>query len=291
MKSINYYIRMYDAKHRIPRPRTAPHLPSHLAAVDYLGTLLSVAVLCLMSCAACLFVAYGVRNFGFEPPVSSYLHCLAALVALAGPVESGRLWIPYYRVSERSTHGSAQWATYEDLRDRGLARKGSSGAQQGDLYICKLQTGEDVFLPLDRVMSGLAILGPQGSGKSDTILYNMILNWAKTGSAVILDPKGELYAKTAMEFQTAYRFDLDDATKSDRWDFVRACRGNAQYAFQCASIILGVGGHGNRQTGNNEKFWERSETAALTAILLHLAEVHQEWACASEIPKFISDHD
>lgn len=291
LKSLNYYVRMYDARYGIPRPRTSPHLPAHLAAVEFLSTFFTVLLLFAASCAACYLLVRGVWNFEFQSPVKDLLYLVAALVVIVGPCESGRLWLPYYRISERSTHGTAQWATFEDLRDRGLARKSGEAANAGDLYVCKLQSGEDVLLPLDRVMSGVGIVGPQGSGKSDTILYNMIKHWASTGSAVILDPKGELYAKTAMLFKTSYRFDLDDATKSDRWDFVRTCKGNAQYAYLCASIILGIGGHGNKSTGNNEKFWERSETAALTAILLHLAEVYGDYACASQIPEFISDHE
>jgi hypothetical protein len=53
---------------------------------------------------------------------------------------------------------------------------------------------------------------------------------ADTGYAttIVLDPKGELFEQTASDYRDMYRLDLIDPTRSDYWNFLRDCKGNAQ---------------------------------------------------------------
>lgn len=277
-KSFNDRLRARDGRRRIPRPKTSPHLPAHLALLALMQVATMIAFKCLMSFAASYLIFKATLNFQLGSTYSIVGYVLAFLAGCVGPSESGRYIYPYTRLSERTTHGSAQWATPEDMHDFGLARKPGEATEVGDLYLGKLSNGDDFLLPLDQVMSHICVVGPPGSGKSDSIIYNMLVRWATSGAVIVLDPKGELYAKTGMHFKNVYRFDLEDPDLSDRWDFVNACRGNASFAHEVASMILGVGG--TKKAEGTTKFWDRSETAALTAVLLHLSEKYENASAA-----------
>jgi type IV secretory pathway TraG/TraD family ATPase VirD4 len=137
-------------------------------------------------------------------------------------------------------------------------------------------------------MRHIGIFGPPGSGKSATFLMSFIRDWAKTGSVIVLDPKGELYAQTAAEYKTVYRLDLQDPTFSNPWNFVPHCKGNAEFAHEVASIIIGL--DETRHASDSEKFWQVSEIAALTAILLHLPQV-EKYPIPARINEFIATRD
>jgi hypothetical protein len=68
---------------------------------------------------------------------------------------------------------------------------------------------------------------------------SMAKDWARNGSAIFLDPKGELFKYTARNFRRVYRLDLADPRMSDRWNFVPACRGDAELSHEIASIVVG----------------------------------------------------
>ncbi|MEK6409615.1 MAG: type IV secretory system conjugative DNA transfer family protein [Acidobacteriota bacterium] len=62
-----------------------------------------------------------------------------------------------------------------------------------------------------------------------------------------------------------------DPSRSDCWNFLPHCKGNAELAHQIASIIIGFS-PSNKGT-DTEDFWRNSEIAALAAILLHLPQI------------------
>ncbi len=130
----------------------------------------------------------------------------------------------------------------------------------------------DVVLNRAQTMCHLALFGPPGSGKSATFFMTWLRAWATTGSTIVLDPKGELYEQTSYCFERVYRIDLQHPERSDRWNFVPACKHNAELAHEAAAIILHVDQHKNSSA---DPFWKEAETAALTAIILHLANWHE----------------
>jgi hypothetical protein len=87
----------------------------------------------------------------------------------------------------------------------------------------------------------------------------------------VLDPKGELYDQTAYLFRNVYRIDLQTPGRSDRWNFLPDCGGNAEFAHKVASMILDSE-QSRRSTA--DPFWKEAEKAALTAILLQLNQLH-----------------
>jgi type IV secretion system protein VirD4 len=126
------------------------------------------------------------------------------------------------------------------------------------------------------------MFGPTGSGKSKTFFIAMIRAILDKSSCLVYDPKGELFAQTAGSAQRLYRLDLNDPSKSDRWNFVPKCRKDPAFACQIAGMMLGIE---SRRKTNADPFWGDAEQIALTAILLHIAEVYREKA----IPAFAAD--
>lgn len=277
--------RDYDAEHRIARPSTSPHLPPHLAALTRWATVTRslVDAAAGLACFALMMVA--THNFGLEGDLFKCGFGLGFVFMILGFGTAGSNFLPYTRMFERATHGSAQWATPEELRDVGLARPAGSPCQPGDLVLGTLHNGDEFFFPLEQVMSHGCVVGPPGSGKSVSMIYNALLSWAESGSVIVLDPKGELFGMTSMHYRNVYRFDLSDPSLSDRWDFVEACRDDAEFSDEAATLVLGVAS--TKKTEGNQKFWDRSETAGLTAILLHLAETFPQPA-ARMISEFIA---
>ena len=98
----------------------------------------------------------------------------------------------------------------------------------------------------------------------------------------VYDPKGELFAQTAGSAKRLFRLDLNDPAKSDRWNFVPKCRNDPAFACQIAGMMIGIE---NRRQTNADPFWGDAEQIALTAILLHIAEVYRKKA----IPAFAAD--
>ena len=196
-------------------------------------------------------------------------------IALAGPLisllEVVQLPLPYFQLFQRSTYGTARWADARLLEDLNLARRKSEPIKAGELLLGGLGRDYDVVLNAAQAMCHLALFGPPGSGKSATFFMTWLRAWSVTGSAIVLDPKGELYDQTAYRFENVYRIDLQDPEHSDRWNFLPSCCHNAELAHEAASIILHVDMNKNSSA---DPFWKEAETAALTAIILHLAQWH-----------------
>jgi type IV secretory pathway TraG/TraD family ATPase VirD4 len=110
-------------------------------------------------------------------------------------------------------------------------------------------------------------------------------DWAKRGSTVVLDPKGELFEQTASHYQQVYRLDLIDPTRSDYWNFIPDCERDAQLAHQTAALI--IDSDGTRSHSVAKRAWRDIEIDTLTAILLHLPHIVDQPTPAM-ISEFIS---
>jgi type IV secretion system protein VirD4 len=81
------------------------------------------------------------------------------------------------------TDGRARFATYGELKQRGMDKPG--------LFLGSLD-GNDIFYPGE---THLLTIAPPGAGKGTCIVVPNLLLYA--GSMIVTDPKGELYAITA----------------------------------------------------------------------------------------------
>jgi type IV secretory pathway TraG/TraD family ATPase VirD4 len=286
--SLDKSLKRIDARYRIPRPADALHLDSFQAAArlmrDISQGLLLVA--CGITTACLLWhLANVLLRVGVE--IHDYMLIAMPLALLISVAEAMSLALPYYRLTQRLTHGSARWADVKTLKDLKLAYDKRGLLPPGALRIGRLTRRYDLALPLNQVLRHAAIFGPPGAGKSASFFMSIARDWARHGSAIFLDPKGELYAYTARHFKRVYRLDLADPKYSDRWNFVPACKGDAELAHEVASIIVG---YDPNKHVNYDPFWQQAETALATALLLHLPQI-AEYATPAHIAEFIADRD
>lgn len=276
-------IERFDAAHGIPRKANEQYLPSYNAfwhwAADigkggfYVFVGFVEVVMCLL--AGWFLDMPGLINLAFR--------AMAFCCICGGFVDAYSL-LRDYRIRHMSTaHGSARWANAKDLvrcglmnRVRGLPLPANS------LPIATAFGRRNVFLPPNQWLRHFVMFGPTGSGKSKTFFISMIRAILGRSSCLVYDPKGELFAQTVGSAKKAFRLDLNDPTKSDRWNFIPKCRNDPAFACQVAGMMIGIE---SRRKTNADPFWGDAEQIALTAILLHIAEVYRERA----IPAFAAD--
>lgn len=276
-------IEKFDASFGIPRKANEQYLPSYQAFWKWsadIGRALFFLILGVIGAGLSLFAGWLLAASG---PITLVFWAMGMLCLAAGLVDAYSLvWA--YRLREMSTaHGSARWAKASDLvrcglmnRIRGLPMPANS------LPIAKAFGGRDVFLPPSQWLRHFVMFGPTGSGKSKTFFMSMIRAVLGQSSCLVYDPKGELCEQTAGFAGRIFRLDLNNPAKSDRWNFVPKCRNDPSFACQVAGMMLGIE---NRRKTNADPFWGDAEQIALTAILLHLAEVYREMA----VPAFAAD--
>jgi type IV secretory pathway TraG/TraD family ATPase VirD4 len=260
-------IEHYDAEHGIPRPADAEHLPPYHAFLRCVRVGVEMVVLITCGVLSTVFLWQGAGYLGVTGQVwlmfiSGMMMCLFLAIA-----EALQLTISYYRFKQRLTFGTARWAGESYLRNAKLAKRADEELTRGAIRIGKLKKKHDLILPVDEWLRHLVIWGPPGSGKSKTFLMNILRDVARGGSALVLDPKAELFQQTAHHFKRVYRLDLANPAQSDRWNFIPQCKDNPEFAHQMAATMIGI--EGTRHTVA-DPFWGEAELVALTAILLEL---------------------
>jgi type IV secretory pathway TraG/TraD family ATPase VirD4 len=269
--SLDQFFKRIDARYRIPRPANALHLDAYQAGFRLLRDVAEGLALVASGFATSLVlwkIADVLQRMGVETHL--YMMFGMALAVLIGLAEASTLVIPYYRISQRLTHGSARWADVPTMKGLGLAHDNRLPLPAGALRLGRLTHRCDLALPFEKALTHLAIFGPPGSGKSSSFIMSMAKDWSRNGSAIFLDPKGELFKYTARHFRRIYRLDLADPRMSDRWNFVPACGGDAELSHEIASIVVGFDFNKHY---NGDPFWPQAETALMTSLLLHLPRI------------------
>src|SRR6185503_3066200 len=191
--SLDHFFKRIDARYRLPRPANALHLDSYQAGFRLLrdaGEGLAIFA-CGPITALCLWGIANMIEASFKTRIYFIFGMVfAMLIALS---EALSLMIPYYRISQRLTHGSARWADAPTRKSMKLAHRTTQPLPKGALRLGRLTRKYDLVLPFEKVMAHTAIFGPPGSGKSSTFIMSMARDWSRTGSALFLDPKGELF--------------------------------------------------------------------------------------------------
>lgn len=277
------WIEKFDASRGIPRKANEQYLPAYQAfwawASD-VGQAVFFIFLGLTGAFLSLFAGYLLEISGL---IWLVFWSLAILALAAGCLDAYLLCWSYRLWTMSTSHGSARWATLKDLIAKKLINKFKTlPLPKNSLPLAKVFGGHDLFLPREQWLRHFAMFGPTGSGKSKTFFMAMIRAILKKSSVLIYDPKGELIEQTGNFAKNIYRLDLNNPEKSDRWNFIPACRENPSFACQIAGMMLGAE---SRQKTSQDPFWGEAEQLALTAILLHLAYVYGDKA----IPAFSAD--
>ncbi|MDX6577849.1 MAG: type secretion system protein VirD4 [Blastocatellia bacterium] len=266
------FIENYDSKYGIPRPAEYPHIPPFHAFLRIIQhVVLMIAVIgCGLISAYLLWKSAGFLHVTQQ--VKLYFVMGIILVVTIGLAEAAHEVMPYYRIKQRLTYGTARWADESYLRSTQLALKlgpNLEGLDRGSIRIGLLRKGYHLVLNEIEWLRHIVIFGPPGSGKSTTFLMNILRDVSRGASAIVLDPKGELYEQTAHYFNDVYRLDLLNPESSDRWNFVPDCKGDSEFASQMAATIIGLEGTKHSVA---DPFWQESENLLLTSVLLHLAD-------------------
>src|SRR5688572_79937 len=266
-----------DADYFIPRPADEPDLDSFHAATRFLQDVSRGGTLCLSSSiAGYLFFRSGqMLDVSFKGMVFILIGALA--VSLVGLFESTSLAYPYYSINQRLTHGSARWASIADLKARGLAHPSSEPLPRGAVRIGRLCSAlafrkYDLILNLEQLLVHTGIFGPSNSGKSATFYMNILRDWSQTGSVLVMDIKGELYAHTARYYDHVYRIDLENPDLSDLWNPLPRCLNNGELAHSLAAIVVGYEPE-NMKVNDSTHYWISGETALMKALCLHLPRI------------------
>ena len=265
----------FDARHGIPRPAEMQAMPAYQAFLRLMAA--GVMMLVLVGCGALSAYLIWLSAGYLEVSTQVKLYFIIAMLAclLVGCMEALQEVLPYYRIQQRLTFGTARWADESYLTTTGLALKLSEigGLPRGSLRVGQLKRGYTLVLPEVEWLRHIAIFGPPGSGKSKTFLMNMLRDISRGGSAIVLDPKGELFEQTAGSFRQVFRLDLVNPARSDRWNFLPKCKDRPEFAGQMAGTMIGLEG-----TKHNiaDPFWQESELLLLKAVLLHLPDIVAE---------------
>src|SRR5712664_321409 len=266
-------IEEFDATRGIPRPADMQSMPAYQAFLRVMSA--AVMMLLLTGCGGLSAYLLWLSAGYLEVSTQTKLYFLIAMLAcvLVACMEALQEVLPYYRIQQRLTFGTGRWADEVYLKTAGFALKLADmvgGLPRGSLRIGEMKRGYSLVLNETEWLRHIAIFGPPGSGKSKTFLMNMLRDMARGGSAIVLDPKGELFEQTAGSFRQVYRLDLINPSRSDRWNFVPQCKDDHEFASQMAATMIGLEG---TKHSFADPFWQESELLLLTAVLLHLSDV------------------
>ena len=266
-------IERFDADHGIPRRADEPYLPAYYAFLRCSQDAVQILVLLVFGTLSALFLRIAATYFQLSLIGQLIFLVLAVFAFGIALAEAAQLFVPYHRFNKLLTYGTANWASPLHLQGAGFARPLKESLALGELQLGSLprpfRRGYRFVLPPQTVLGSLVFFGPPGAGKS-VLLMNYLEAWSNSGSAIILDPKGELYEYCAKHFRKVYRLDFQNPEYSDRWNFLPFCKGNKEYAQMMATIMLGL--EGTKYTGV-DPFWGEAELALLTAILLYLPTI------------------
>src|SRR5215213_2636598 len=278
MTSFVAWIEGIDARRGIPRPADNQSMAAYHAFLR----LVSAAVMMLLLtgfgfiCAYLLWIS--ADYLGVLTQTRLYFVAGMLLCVFVGAMEALQELLPYYRIQQRLTFGTGRWADEAYLKAKGFAVKLESlvnGLPRGFLRLGLLRRGYSLVLPEVEWLRHIVIFGPPGSGKSKTFLMGMLREIARGCSAIVLDPKGELFEQTALAFRQVYRLDLVKPSRSDRWNFVLKCKNSPEFAGQMAATMIGLEGT-KHSVSTADPFWQESSLLLLKAILLHVADIVEE---------------
>lgn len=133
----------------------------------------------------------------------------------------------------------------------------------------------------------LLVVGPTGSGKTQSFFLPNIMKLDPEYSLVITDPKGELYQKTAAHQRSVGRepilLKLDKKDVSISWNPLDVPTDSVTMAKVCTSIVKNKGG-GGAGGGGDQDMWDQSAIDLLMALVYIVKALPAYGEQASERP-------
>jgi type IV secretory pathway TraG/TraD family ATPase VirD4 len=263
----------WDVKYGFTRPANFQHLSSYQTflrlAKDY-SIILFYLVLAVASTGLLIYSISILWYSGiFEESnyplfVGSFFGLVLIWAGFTADYKS--IFWAYRKELQRETHGSSKWADEEHLKSQKLIAK-TGQIPKGSIAVARYKNDYELVLPMDVMAQSVVLIGPPKSGKTATIILNVIRQFAQYGGMLAIDPKGELFEYSAYEYNNYYRLDLKDPEFSDYFDLFGACRGNPTLAGKVAHYLMSSSGKAK------DPIWEMAATGMTKALILHLCEI------------------
>ena len=144
---------------------------------------------------------------------------------------------------------------------------------------------KNMRMRLNTCFTHLLVVGPTGSGKTQSFFLPNIMKLDPTYSMVITDPKGELYQQTAAYQRSIGRepvmLKLDLRDSSICWNPLDIPKDTTSMAKLCRSIVTNKGGDANASGG--DPMWDNSAINLLSAVV-YIAKSLPASATSKEFP-------
>src|SRR5690349_8832257 len=155
----------FDARHGIPRPAEMQAMPAYQAFLRLMaaGVMMVVLVGCGALSAYLIWLSAG--YLGVSTQIKLYFIIAMLVCLLVGCMEALQEVLPYYRIQQRLTFGTARWADESYLTGFAFKLSEDGGLPRGSLRVGQLRRGYTLVLPEEEWLRHIAIFGPPGSGK------------------------------------------------------------------------------------------------------------------------------
>jgi type IV secretion system protein VirD4 len=220
-------------------------------------------LLLILSVGGVLLSQFGGTNARY-----GYLMIAAAAIIVFGKAKGFGLIFNFAKSKTDGTHGSARFANRKDMQNLIVD---NLEIDAGELLLAPMGKrfkffGQEqyLFLPADEAVKHILLTGPSGSGKSRGFFMPNCA--AFQSSAIITDPKSELWKHTSGFHTNAARFAPRDPDASTGFNWIPFC-GNANLVRLLARAVVTSSG-----ASGGEKFWEDAETDLIAGLFAHAAE-------------------
>lgn len=172
-----------------------------------------------------------------------------------------------FRYSKEGTYGTSGWMTPKELRS--VLALTPPGKAEGAILGC--QGGNVIWLPRSsRLNRHIAIFGSSGTGKSRSVIRNLLLQSVKCGESFFCtDPKSELYSDLSEYCRDCGYdvkvFNLVDMAHSDSWNPMAGLNGDTVMAQVLTDVMIS-----NTSEGRGDHFWDAGEGNLLKALILYV---------------------
>lgn len=181
-----------------------------------------------------------------------------------------------FSMSRMGTYGTAGWM----LEAEAQKVLDINHISRTDGIILGALNGSIASLPHNTMFNKhIAVFGASGSMKSRAYVRNNIMQLAKAGKSMVLtDPKGELFADTAVFLMdngyTVRLLNLVNPELSDMWNCLGEIGGDELMAQTFADVVIA----NTRSSGKigGDPFWDRAEMNLLKALTLYVDRDYPE---------------
>jgi type IV secretion system protein VirD4 len=159
-----------------------------------------------------------------------------------------------------NTHGSARWATGEEIAE--LQKPAGTQLSQGALDLAPFNNSY-LELPRPIVTRHLMVFGPSGAGKSRSIFMPNLIE-SNGQSFACTDPKGELYNISSGYHEVARRYAPTEPNASECFNWIPRCN-DIRIAQKLGTALA------SQKSSHADPFWQDAESALYAALFAHCA--------------------